>query len=117
LSANFLEEISHPLLKGVLHAPRALHTLNEFLHSSSGILQPLHLRKGVEPVCYVCHKGTLVGFCNIAHVLHIQQIGYPNLFASYIESQLHVPAMVTFVQLFIVYKIWSVDVEKSTTVT
>lgn len=107
-----LEQSGHSTLVSALHLPRTLHVVEELLHTTTGVLDLLHLREGVEPVGDVGHQRTLIGLGNVAHILNIEQLGDTDLGMSDIESQLHVSTMIRLVEGVVVDEIGTVDIEE-----
>lgn len=86
----------------MLHAPRALHHLDKFLDAASRGLDPVELREGVEPVGDVGHEGALVGLCDIADILDVEQGGDADFFGRDAEGEGGVAFVVGFVEGIVV---------------
>jgi hypothetical protein len=110
LRRNLSQQLTHALLEVVLHLPSAIHVMYELFYPAAGVLDALHLRKGVEPVGNVGHEGSLVGLGYVANVFHVEQVGNANLFGGDVESELHVSAVIVLVQAVIVDEVGPVDV-------
>lgn len=84
---DLLQQLPHPFLEAMLHAPRTLHHLDELLNSSPRSLDAVELGEGVEPVRDVGHEGALIGLSDVADVLDIEESGDADLFGRDAEGE------------------------------
>ena len=96
----------------MLHLPCTLHNLHELLHSPSRRLNPVQMRKGMEPIRDVGHHTALVGLRYVANIFDVQQRGDTDLLTGKLESEGRVSLVVALVELVEVDQIGPVDIQQ-----